>query len=645
MLPWAGCVFRRQAFRLLAFIRAVSAAVFSQTATLFRGSRLPKHSQSGKTYSYEEIHRRSLDTDYGPAWSAQYRGCIYKFVVFFLALNFFGQSIRAQTWNGAGSLLNSKWSNGGALGNWSGAAAPANNGTANVAFGGSQGLTPDMDANWSINSLAFNSGAGVFVLGSTGGFTLTIQGGGITNNSTNTETINNAVTLGAAQTWSATAGNLAFGGSIANGGFLLTISGSSNTSATGVISGTGGLTKSGAGTLTLSGANTYTGTTSISAGTLTLNGSIASGSTVSVATAGTLNGTGTINGNATLTGNGIINFGSGATIAGTLGVTGGNWNGAGSVTGLATSSSGAFTIGSGANLTVNGNLNVTGGTIVAVDSTSTITGNVNYMSSSSSTYQGVIAGTSKTLTVNNSAGNLTLTGANTFTGSTTVSAGTLNAGATNALRSTSGITVNSGGTLLISGNGNLDRINNSAGITLAGGAFGRASNGTNTVSEGVGATNMGGTVSGTSSVGLGALTLTATSTLDFQSGTGFNANTGGVGTLVFSSFVPNGHVLDMINYSSTATPSNSGTDGINDRLIFNQDESANLADFVFVGGPAGGLAREIMLDSGFFEIVPIPEAGTWVAGDLALMSVLYTQQTLSVCARDKTRHLAAQCVR
>ena len=139
--------------------------------------------------------------------------------------------------------------------------------------------------------------------------------------------------------------------------------------------------------------------------------------------------------------------------------------------------------------------------------------------------------------------------------------------------------------------------------------------------------------------------MTATSTLDFQSGTGFNANTGGVGTLVFSSFVPNGHVLDMINYSSTATPSNSGTDGINDRLIFNQDESANLADFVFVGGPAGGLAREIMLDSGFFEIVPIPEPGAWVAGDLALMSVLYTQQTLSVCARDKTRHLAAQCVR
>ena len=74
-----------------------------------------------------------------------------------------------------------------------------------------------------------------------------------------------------------------------------------------------------------------------------------------VGTAGTLSGTGTVNGNATLTGGGIINFGSGGTIAGTLGVTGGNWNGLGIVNGLVTVSTG-FTVGSGAILTANGGL-------------------------------------------------------------------------------------------------------------------------------------------------------------------------------------------------------------------------------------------------------------------------------------------------
>src|SRR5207245_227425 len=61
----------------------------------------------------------------------------------------------AQTWNGAGA--NDLWSNGN---NWVGGIAPANLGTAAVAFGGSTPLAPDMDANWNILSLTFNSGAG-----------------------------------------------------------------------------------------------------------------------------------------------------------------------------------------------------------------------------------------------------------------------------------------------------------------------------------------------------------------------------------------------------------------------------------------------------------------------------------------------------
>ena len=198
-----------------------------------------------------------------PAYRHSLRRASLRFAILSFALHSTSLSIHAQTWNGAGA--NDLWSNGN---NWVGGVAPVNVGTAAVAFGGSTRLTPDMDANWNILSLTFNSGAGAFTLGSTGSFTLTIQTGGITNSSSSTETINNAITLGAVQTWSAASGNLVFGGNVANGGFLLTIGGSSNTSASGIISRTGGLTKSGTGDLVLTANNTYTGSTRVSDGSL-----------------------------------------------------------------------------------------------------------------------------------------------------------------------------------------------------------------------------------------------------------------------------------------------------------------------------------------------------------------------------------------
>ena len=214
-------------------------------------------------------------------------------------------------------------------------------------------------------------------------------------------------------------------------------------------------------------------------------------------------------------------------------------------------------------------------------------------------------------------GTVVLTGANTYTGATTVgsssaSGGTLNAGAAGALGSTSSITVNSGGTLLLSGSGNLNRVNDAAPITL-GTTSGTAAilKRTGTASEGSGAhTNNGGVTStGTNATGLGALTLNSNSTLDY--------GTGGVGTLVFASFTPNGHVLNITNYTTTASaPLKSGTDGTDDRLIFNQDQLTNLTDFSF-----GGIsAIEIALGGGFFEITPVTpvsEPSTWCAAALA----------------------------
>ena len=92
------------------------------------------------------------------------------------------------------------------------------------------------------------------------------------------------------------------------------------------------------------------------------------------------------------------------------------------------------------------------------------------------------------------AGTLALTGANTFTGGTTVSAGVLEAAGSNALGGTSGVIINTGGTLLLSGVG--DRVNDAAGITLAGGTLS-----TGGLSETV-----------------GTLTLSATSVIDMGAG-------------------------------------------------------------------------------------------------------------------------------
>jgi hypothetical protein len=128
------------------------------------------------------------------------------------------------------------------------------------------------------------------------------------------------------------------------------------------------------------------------------------------------------------------------------------------------------------------------------------------------------------------------------------------------------------------------------------------------------------TVTGSSSVGLGALTLASNSILNF--------GTDGIGTLVFSSFTPAGFTLNILHYTSTASGMNlnqSGIDGMDDRLIFNSDQAMHLGNFSFNGVGAA----EILLDSGFYEIVPltpVPEPSTWIAGGLALVAIGYSSK-------------------
>ena len=303
------------------------------------------------------------------------------------------------TWDGGGADNNVTTAQ-----NWVGDTLPAAN--SDIIFAGTTRLNVNVDIGGPANTWTFNNTAGAFVIS---GAAFSIANG-IINNSTNTQTINNAITLTLAQTWTAASGNLVFGGNIANGGFLLTIGGGSNTSASGIISGTGGLTKIGAGRLTLSGANSYTGATTVSAGVLNLQnatglGTTAAGTTVTSGAALQLQG-GIAVGNEALTldGTGISNDGALRNISGNN-----SW-------------AGLITINSTTRI------NSDSGTLTLdVASGNAITGSndsLQFGGAGNVTINDVIATGTGTLTKDGT-GTLTLNAANTYTGATTVSAGCL----------------------------------------------------------------------------------------------------------------------------------------------------------------------------------------------------------------------------
>ncbi len=179
----------------------------------------------------------------------------------------------AATWTWTGNAGNNSWNN---SGNWSPVVQPANNGTADIIFGATPRLTPDLTLPWNVNSLTFNNTAGGYTLISTLGNTLTIGAGGITNNDAGDQLINQSmpITLSAAQTWSAAAGNMLIFNPVNNGGHLLTVNATASVGffANAVLSGSGGFTKNGLNDVSLQAANTYTGTTTVNAGTLQVIG-------------------------------------------------------------------------------------------------------------------------------------------------------------------------------------------------------------------------------------------------------------------------------------------------------------------------------------------------------------------------------------
>jgi autotransporter-associated beta strand protein len=256
---------------------------------------------------------------------------------------------------------------------------------------------------------------------------------------------------------------------------------------------------------------------------------------------------------------------------------------------LTLSSGGLLATGSGANT-------ITGGTLTGASGKDLI---VHQYSSGNLTISSVIAdNTSATGLTKSGTGTLILTGNNTYTGTTFINAGTLNADATGgnkALGATTNIVVNSGGTLLTTTD---QQFNATAPptMTLAGGKL-----------------NTGGT-----SQTLGALTLTNSSVIDLGAGASILqfAASGG------ATWTPS-KILEIDNWSGTTTG------GGTDQLLFGTTSSglaaSQIAEIQFLN-PAGfsaGTYGAMILANG--EVVPIPEASTWLAAGLALGVIGFMQ--------------------
>lgn len=474
-------------------------------------------------------------------------------------------------------------------------------------------------------TLNFNKTAGVNAIG-TGGIQIDSGATGtlLASNQiadTASAAVNGTLNLG---TNSETIGALNGTGSVVTGaGSTLTVGAANNLTSQfdGVISGAGTIAKVGTGQLTLTGANTFGGagqTIALNGGTLQISadnnlGNTANSLTFNAATLGLssalttaravlLNSSGgTIDtGNNADTFSGIIS-GTGALTksgTGTLTLSGSN-----TYTGGSTINNGTIVVNSASNLGAgSGALAINGGTLHVATGFSTsrnialgsATSAIQVDAAQTYTASGVLSGAG---TLNKTGpGALTLTGANTFTGDTVID-GTLTAAASSgsALATTASITVNNGGTLLL---GASNQINNSAGITLDGGTLGKGN-----FSEGT-----------AGSVGVGALTLSATgSHLDFGAGT--------VGVLSFASFDPSVDLLSITIGNWTGTANTLGT-ASTDRLIFNTTQSGNLAYFNFAGYVDG--ATQFSLGNGFYEVTPVtpvPEPATYAAGVLALAAI------------------------
>jgi autotransporter-associated beta strand protein len=216
------------------------------------------------------------------------------------------------------------------------------------------------------------------------------------------------------------------------------------------------------------------------------------------------------------------------------------------------------------------------------------------------------------------AGILVLSGTSAFTGGVTISGGTVKLATAAALGAASSVTLMSGGTLLLSGSSaTSDRINNAAAVTMNGGG----TLVTGGLSEGVRPT---GPMAGNGAAGLGALTLQNTTSLA-RATVDFDPDSLG-SSLAFSNLLGGaGAFVNIINWTGLPLTDNGNT--ANDRLLLASDpglSATQLANYAFYNDAGGLIATggQIISYGNMFEIVPIAESETWVAGGLALAASL-----------------------
>lgn len=505
-----------------------------------------------------------------------------------------------------------------ATGNWLPTAAPgATSGSTNTdtaTFGSAilQARLVTVDTNRNLTGITFSGNSFVYTL-SSGNLLLTngglIQTSG--NGAAHTDIISTVIAIqgdGGAATFTSGA---SINGSIMSLGAVtgvstganvtnLTLNGTNGTSSsastiTGIIGNGGGggklaVTKSGGGIWILSGVNTYSGGLTLTGGTLKFGNNSAIGAAT---------GTFTVNGGTFDTATGSVTFGNNPQI----------WNGDFTFTG-----SNNLTFGSGV---------ITLGTAAGTSRTVTVAG-------SSLVVGGAISnGTTANSLIKAGAGELSLSGAGTYTGGVTLNGGTLKLGSTTALGTSAGTLTINGGTL-DSSVASLTNANNNPQTWNVDFTFG----GTNTLNLGTGTVSLG-TLAGTSrSVTVTANTLTvggiisngttATSLIKAGAGTlvlsGANTFTGGVtlsaGTLKF------GNTTALGTAAGTFTINGGAFDVTSGLVMGNYPQTWN-SDFTFIGsgtlafgtgavslGTAAGTSRSVTVSGNSLTIPGVISNGT-----------------------------------